>query len=241
MTATLSPRPAASHRVGAILVAAGESTRMGGVDKVFHPVHGLPLLGYPLRVLQACPEVHEIVLVAAERSLAQARGLVQALDCTKVTAVCAGGPRRQDSVRNGLEHLKKDIGWILVHDGARPCITGEMVRRGLRAARESGAAVAAVPAKDTVKLVGEDETVVETLPRERLRMVQCPQVFAADLLRRAHEAVSETVTDDASMVERLGHRVRAFMGSYANIKVTTPEDLLLVEALLAPGREEGSS
>lgn len=211
---------------------------MGGVDKVFYPVHGLPLLGYPLRTFQECPEVHEMVLVVAERSLGRARKLVEELSCTKVAAVCAGGSRRQDSVRNGLTHLK-DVGWVIVHDGARPCITSDMVRRGLEAARESDAAVAAVPATDTVKLVGDDERVEETPPRERLRLVQCPQVFAADLLRRAHDTVSETVTDDAGMVERLGCRVRAFMGSYTNLKVTTPEDLVLVEALLAPGRGEG--
>ena len=227
----------AAHRVGAIIVAAGSSTRMGDIDKIFHPVLGLPLVGYSLRVLQASPEIDDIALVVAPASLEQARRLVEDLACGKVVAICPGGDRRQDSVSNGLAHLP-NIEWVLVQDGARPCITQEMVRTSLEVAQDTGAAVAAVPVKDTIKIVDEDGGVVRTVPRDTLRAIQSPQTFSASILRRAHSEVSSSVTDDASLVEHLGYRVRSYPGSYANIKVTTPEDLALAETLLLGLRQE---
>ena len=217
--------------VGAIVVAAGAGSRMGGVDKVFAPLLKRPLLAYSLRVLGAHPLVDEVALVVADGQVERARRLVQEEGCTKVRSVCPGGARRQDSVARGLEALSS-CQWVIVHDAARPCLEADMVSRGLEAAQETGAAVAAVPMVDTVKLVDEMGLVVETPSRDRLWAVQTPQVFLHELLADAHHRVREDVTDDASMVERLGHQVRVFEGSYTNLKVTTPGDLMLAEAVL---------
>ena len=141
-------------------------------------------------------------------------------------SVCKGGERRQDSVLRGLERLGScDL--VVIHDGARPFITPELLDRGIAAALEEGAAIAAVPVKDTIKQSDDCDVVERTLPRDRLWAVQTPQIFDASVIREAHEKVKETVTDDSSMVEAIGHPVKVFQGSYFNIKVTTPEDLTI--------------
>lgn len=218
------------ERVGAIIVAAGESRRMGGVDKIFTPLLGVPLILHSLRVFNASPLVDYIVLVVSSARVDEARRLVEERGLLKVRAVCAGGARRQDSVRAGLDALPP-CAWVLVHDGARCCISPSLIEAGLEAVRESGAAIAAVPVKDTVKAVAE-QRVQSTLDRSALWAVQTPQVFRAELILDAHRRCQETVTDDAAMVERLGVPVRVFMGAYDNLKVTTPDDLLLAEAIL---------
>ncbi|MBM3944622.1 MAG: 2-C-methyl-D-erythritol 4-phosphate cytidylyltransferase, partial [SAR202 cluster bacterium] len=138
----------------------------------------------------------------------------------------------QDSVRNGLAAVTESD-WVVIHDGARPCVDTATLERGLAAARETGAAIAAVPVKDTIKVVDSRNTVVTTPSRDTLWAVQTPQVFRTRLLIEAHDAVRDDVTDDASMVERNGGVVKVFMGSYDNIKVTTPEDLAIAEAFLS--------
>ena len=220
-----------SQRVAAIVVAAGASRRMGGVDKVFAEVAGKPLLAHSVQALEDTAEVDDIVLVLAAENVERGRDLAAAQKWRKVSAVCAGGQRRQDSVRNGLA-AAEGAEWLVIHDGARPCVDAAAVRRGLEAARETGAAIAAVRVKDTIKVVSHDMDVTETPSRDRLWAVQTPQVFRAALLRRAHATVAENVTDDASMVERTGGKVKVFLGSYENIKVTTTEDLAVVEVLL---------
>ncbi len=232
MAGPLTPGDRGPHpRVGAILVAAGASRRMGGRDKVFLPLLGKPLIGYTLQAFHASPLVDAIVLVLSQHNVADGRRLVQQAGFHKVRDICTGGQRRQDSVRCGLERLA-DMHWVLVHDGARPCVDASLIERGLRHAAETGAATAAVPVKDTIKLAGADMLVDRTLPRDQLWAVQTPQVFLKSLLMEAHQRVVEDVTDDASMVERMGGKVRLFMGSYENIKVTTPEDIAIAEALL---------
>ena len=221
--------------VGAVIVAAGRSTRMGGVDKTFAPMLGLPLVAHTLDRFESSPLVDQIVLVLAEDSLDRGRKLVQERGYRKVTHVCCGGQRRQDSVRNGLE-LLSPCDWVMVHDGARPCLDQAMLQRGLDAAAQCGSAVAGVPVKDTIKLVSPDQMVSETLERARLWAAQTPQVFRYSLLLEAHRAwprdTAGDVTDDAAMVEALGHPVKMFQGSYQNIKVTTAEDLVIAEAFL---------
>ncbi|MDP3063811.1 MAG: 2-C-methyl-D-erythritol 4-phosphate cytidylyltransferase [Chloroflexota bacterium] len=217
-------------RVGAVIVAAGESRRMGGVDKIFTPLLGVPLILHPLRVFNDSPLVDEIALVVAPARVEEARRLVSERSLSKVRAVCAGGARRQDSVRVGLEALSR-CDWVLVHDGARCCVSPTLIEAGLEAVRESGAAIAAVPVVDTVKVVAE-QRVHSTLDRSSLWAVQTPQVFRTELLLEAHRRRQDLVTDDAAMVEQMGVPVRVFMGSYDNLKVTTPEDLLLAEAIL---------
>ena len=221
-----------SHsNVGVIILAAGSSTRMSGIDKMFIPLHGQPLISYSLNVFHDLPLVNSIVLCMSRRNLEQGRRLVESNGWSKVTRVTLGGDRRQDSVRNGLEHMD-DVDWVVVHDGARPFASSDMIRRGIEEAKRTGAAVAAVPVKDTIKVVSDDNIVVDTPDRDRLWASQTPQIFRRELLARAHESVSENVTDDAAMVERIGGKVRLFMGSYENIKVTTTEDLAIAEAIL---------
>lgn len=218
--------------VGAIIVAAGRSTRMGGVDKTFAAILGAPLVAHTVDRFESSPQIDQIVLVLAEDSLDLGRQLVQERGYRKVAHVCAGGQRRQDSVRNGLELLSA-CEWVLVHDGARPCLDHAMLQRGLDAAAESGSVVAGVPVKDTIKIVSPDQMVDETPDRTRLWAAQTPQVFRYDLLLETHRAYNEDVTDDAAMMEMLGHPVTMFWGSYQNIKVTTAEDLIIAEAFLA--------
>ena len=218
-------------RVGAVIVAAGRSSRMGGVDKTFAPILGRPLVAHTLDRFESSSLIDEIVLVLAEDSLEQGRKLVEERRYSKVSHVCAGGLRRQDSVRNGLELLSL-CDWVMVHDGARPCLDDAMLQRGLDAAAECGSAVAGVPVKDTIKLVTPDQMVSETPDRSRLWAAQTPQVFRYDLLLEAHQTCTQDITDDAAMVESLGHPVKMFLGAYENIKVTTADDLVIAEAFL---------
>lgn len=222
----------AAAGVGAIIVAAGRGLRMGGVDKLFVPLCGRPLLAHTLAPFQACQRVDRIVLVLAPENQERGRQLVIDHGFHKVAAICPGGPRRQDSVRLGLEALG-EAQWVLVHDGARPLLSGELIEQTLEAARETGAAVPALPLVDTIKQAGSDGSVVRTLDRSGLWTVQTPQAFRYDLLRRAHDQLTADVTDDSTLVEALGITVRLLAGSRLNLKVTTAEDLRVVEGILA--------
>ena len=215
---------------GAIVVAAGSSTRMGGVDKIMAPLCGRPLVTHSLDAFEASPLVAVVVLVGPREGVAAHRGLVTDRGYGKVQVV-PGGERRQDSVRCGLDSLGA-VEWTIVHDGARPCIDAAMIEAGLRAAEATAAAAPALSLSDTVKEVDDSGMVVRTLERDRLRAAQTPQVFSTALLRRAHEQVREDVTDDAAMVEMTGGSVRLFPGSAENLKVTTPLDLEIAEAIL---------
>jgi 2-C-methyl-D-erythritol 4-phosphate cytidylyltransferase len=228
------------NKVGAIIVAAGTSSRMGGIDKVFAPLDGIPLLARIVTVFQDCPSVHEIVLVLSRRSLNQGRKLVKEYSWSKVRTICAGGPRRQDSVKEGLQRLTK-CEWVIIHDGARPCIDIDLIERGLDAAQESGAAIAGVPVKDTIKIVSRRRFVQQTPARRNLWAAQTPQIFRYSLIAEAYKQTNTNVTDDASLVEQLGHKVEIYMGSYQNIKVTTPEDLAIATLLLKNGKSISSS
>ena len=220
--------------VGAVIVAAGASTRMAGADKLFAPLGGRPLLARALQPFQESPLVERIALVLSATNIERGRALAEEEGIGKLTAVCEGGPRRQDSVRLGLEALGP-CDWVLVHDGARPLADDALIERGLAAARETGAAVPAVPVADTLKAAAPDGTVERTLDRSGLWAAQTPQVFRYDLLLRAHREITTEVTDDAAMLEALGLPVKLFEGSAANIKVTAPDDLRLAEALLQAG------
>ncbi|MBU2009471.1 MAG: 2-C-methyl-D-erythritol 4-phosphate cytidylyltransferase [Chloroflexi bacterium] len=218
-----------SERVVAIVPAAGQGSRLGGMDKVFSPLAGRPLLAYCLEALQGSPLVDEVVLVL--RDPEKGWRLAEAGGFSKVKSICPGGPRRQDSVREGLKHVAR-CDFVLIHDGARPFLTGKLIREGIEAARQTGAAVAAVPVTETVKMAGQDGLVEATPPRASLFTVQTPQVFRFDVLHKAYENSAGDVTDDASLVEGLGIKVRLYPGSYDNIKMTNPEDLALAEVLI---------
>ena len=216
-------------RAGAIIVGAGNSQRMG-IDKVFLPLADKPLLAWSVDVCQSCELIDQIVIVLNERSLDLGRELVARRCWSKVVEVCLGGKRRQDSVGQGLKDLD-NCQWVVIHDCARPFLTEGLICDGLKAAQETGAAIAAVPVKDTIKLGTDDCFVVETLTRKRLWSVQTPQVFRYYIIDGAHEQIRDNVTDDASMVERLGYKVKLYMGSYDNIKITTPEDIVFADAI----------
>jgi 2-C-methyl-D-erythritol 4-phosphate cytidylyltransferase len=204
---------------------------MGEVDKIFAAVAGKPVLWHVLQIFQGCGVVDQAVVVLNEASIERGLRLVEEGRFSKVVAVCAGGERRQDSVAEGLKRLD-GCSWVVIHDGARPCLTVELVERGLEEARQTGAAIAAVPLKETVKVVDSEGVIASTPRRENLWAAQTPQIFRFDLITEAHRMVNGEVTDDASLVEALGHKVKVYMGSYDNIKVTTPEDLALAETIL---------
>ncbi|MFC1908589.1 2-C-methyl-D-erythritol 4-phosphate cytidylyltransferase [Chloroflexota bacterium] len=218
------------QRTGAIIVAAGESQRMGGIDKLLAQLGGAPLLTRSTRPFQECRLVDQIVVVLSGENREKCRHLVTGEQWSKVSDVCLGGRRRQDSVAAGLEKLVR-CDWVIIHDGARPLVTVNLIELGLEAARETGSAVAAVPVTDTIKLAGDDKIVRETPPRQNLWAVQTPQVFRFDIIAEAYRQAEGDVTDDASLVESLGNKVKLYMGSYDNIKVTTPDDLALAGVL----------
>jgi len=207
---------------------------MGGLDKLFAPLAGRPLLARTLAAFEECAAVDRVVLVLAMENLARGLALAEEEGLSKVRTVSPGGRRRQDSVREGLKALG-GCDWVVVHDGARPLVTPQLIEAGLAAAQETGAAVCALPAQDTVKRVDEQGCVVRTLDRRRLWLIQTPQVFRYDILLDAHERSRQPATDDAALVERLGQEVRVYPGSPRNLKVTTPDDLALAEALLKLG------
>jgi len=223
-------------KVGAIVVAAGGSRRMGGIDKIFAPLWGKPLLAHCIDVFERCPSIDQLVIVVSENKLEEGRRLVREHDWCKVVDVCLGGAKRQDSVREGLKRLS-GCQWVVIHDGARPCLGVDLIEQGLEEAQDSGAAIAAIPVKDTLKVVS-DAFVVETPLRHSLWAVQTPQVFRFDIINEAYRKAQGEVTDDATLVEQLGYRVKVYPGSDSNIKVTTPEDLSLAETILK-SREQG--
>lgn len=225
-----TPSLARSDTAGAIIVAAGESRRMAGVNKLLAPLAGVPLVARAVEAFEASSAVGAIVVVVSARNVAAIESLHRERGWRKVAKVCLGGARRQDSVRNGLSALPA-CGWVLVHDGARPLVAARLITSGLQAARATGAAIPVVPLKDTIKILDAGGDVVETLDRATLGAVQTPQVFRRTLLERAHREVTADVTDDAAMVETLGVTVRTFAGDPANIKVTTPDDLAVAAAL----------
>lgn len=203
---------------------------MAGIDKVFAPLGGFPLLYWPLRAAQDCKLVDHIVVLLSSKNQKQGKSLVAQYQFSKVIDVCEGGERRQDTVRIGLGKLS-GCEWVLVQDAARPFLDAGLIERGLAAATETGAALAAVPVKDTIKVAAPDMCIAGTLDRSTLWVAQTPQVFSFDIIARAY-GLPDEATDDASLVERLGKRVKLYLGSYDNIKVTTPEDLALAELIL---------
>jgi len=216
--------------VGAVIVAAGSSRRMGGRDKVTALLGGRAVLAWVVDAFENSRLVERIVIVLGASNLEWGRRLVVEQGWSKVIDVCAGGERRQDSVAAGLSRLTGCC-WVVVHDGDRPLVSEDLISRGLAAAEETGAAVAAVPVGDTIKLA-EGGFVCETLSRDKLWAVQTPQVFRIDIISEAYRQVKSEVTDDASLVEQMGYPVKLYTGSYDNMKITTPDDLALAEVLV---------
>ena len=217
---------------GAVIVAAGSASRMGGIDKVMADLGGEPMIVRTARAFQNCDAIASIVIVTREDLIRPISDLCR--DMKKVAAVVAGGKSRQESVHLGLNALPKGTKLAAVHDGARPLVSWQVIDRVVRAANTYGAAAPAIPVKDTIKVVAGG-LVKETPDRSTLMAVQTPQVFDFDLLRGALRKAEEDgaqVTDDCSAVERTGMRIKIVEGDERSLKVTTPMDLKIAELLL---------
>ncbi len=217
---------------GAVIVAAGMASRMGGIDKVMAPIGGEPMIVRTVRAFQNCDAIKQIIIVTRQDLIVAISDLCRQFD--KVQAVMVGGKNRQESVEIGLGALSNDMKLVAVQDGARPLITHAVIDRTVRAAHTYGAAAPAIPVKDTIKEV-RGGIVVSTPNRSALRAVQTPQVFDVDLLKAALKKAKEDdaeVTDDCSAVELMGMSVKIVEGDERNIKVTTPMDLKIAEILL---------
>jgi len=218
------------EKVGVVIAAAGTSQRMMGVDKIFADLDGTPVLSHVIDAFQGCEIVDQIVIILSRKNLTSGKNLVAANTWTKVAGVYPGGEKRQDSVIRGLGQLQ-GCHWVIIHDGARPMVTSDLIQRGLDAAMETGAAVAAVPVTDTIKVAGDNLIIQGTPQRRNLWAVQTPQVFRYDLISDAYKQLKFEVSDDASAVEHLGHKVKLYQGAYDNIKITTPDDLAIAGVL----------
>ena len=218
-------------KCGAVIVAAGSASRMGGIDKVMAPIGGEPIIVHTVRAFQNCDAIRQIVVVTRQDLILPIMDLCHQFD--KVQCVMVGGNSRPESVEIGLNALSGDMKLVAVQDGARPLITGAVIDRTVRAAHTYGAAAPAIPVKDTIKIV-KGGVVSDTPDRSTLQAVQTPQVFDTNLLRGAlakAKADKAQITDDCSAVERMGMSVKIVEGDERNIKVTTPMDLKIAELL----------
>ena len=223
--------------VSVIFPAAGAGRRMkAGKNKVFLELSGMPILLRTLQRFSAVPAVAELIVVVAEDEIASVEQLLAGVRGLKPWRVAQGGAERQYSIANGMAHVAADADVVLVHDAARPLVSLAGIEAVIAAAREKGAAIAAVRAKNTIKVVGENGRVEATPSRASLWEVQTPQGFRREILARAYEKAAQDGflgTDDASLVERIGEAVFVVESDYGNLKITTPEDLWMAEALLA--------
>jgi 2-C-methyl-D-erythritol 4-phosphate cytidylyltransferase len=243
-------------KIVAIVPAAGMGKRFGSEkNKPFHLLHGIPLFIWPLKALAAIPEIEEIIPVVKEQDLMVAAELIENYQISKIKRIVPGGKERQDSVYNAIKILDEGAAVVLIHDGVRPLIDEDLIRRVLDGLQDCDGAVAAVPVKDTIKEArrqktedrqtdkhtaeGRGEIIVEkTLNRSLLWAIQTPQAFHFNKIREVYEkamADKYYATDDAALIERYGGTVKIVMGSYRNIKITTPEDILIAEAMLKGG------
>lgn len=224
-------------KISAIIVAAGKGKRMGeGYNKQYILLVGKPIVAHTIEVFENVGSIDEIVLVVGKGEIDLARkDIIHKYNFKKVVKIIEGGTERQDSVYNGLKAIDVNCNIVLIHDGARPFITGNIIEKSIKAAKDAGACVVAVRVKDTIKVVNKNMEVDYTPDRDILWAVQTPQAFEHKLLLEAYKklrADNIKVTDDAMLVEKLGHIVKIIEGSYENIKITTPEDLILGEGIL---------
>jgi 2-C-methyl-D-erythritol 4-phosphate cytidylyltransferase len=221
----------------ALIVAAGEGQRMGGnVKKQFVPLKGVPLVLYTLKAFEEFGEIRHIYLVLEEGDFDYCmKEIVEKHGIRKVSRLVPGGDRRQDSVWNGLQAMEGHCDIVIVHDGVRPFVSSDILKRLMAAMKSAQAVITGVPALDTVKRVDEGGNVIDTLQRDTLFYIQTPQGFRYDVLREAYRrAMGAGIqgTDDAYFVERMGIEVKVIEGSPLNIKVTTPEDITLAHYIL---------
>ena len=220
----------------AILVAAGQGKRMGTqMSKQFLPVCGKEILAWTVEVFEKSPYIQKIIIMASQDGFSDILALCKQYGWKKIQSVALGGKERQDSVSNGLAQLDERTEIVVIHDAVRPFVTDEMIGNSIKAAMEYGGAVIGVPAKDTIKVCDAEGIAVQTPDRNTLWQIQTPQTFQKNIIVPAYQNAAKTGfvgTDDASVAEFAGHRVKVMMGSYRNIKITTPEDLCIAQAFL---------
>lgn len=217
-----------------LLVCAGNATRMGGIHKILHPLGDAPVLAHSLRTFCICESVAELIIVCREQDLNEFRMVLDDLQLSLPVTLAKGGSTRQQSVKNGFSAITTNAEYVAVHDGARPLVRRADIEQVIADARRTGAATLGVPAKDTIKIVREG-VITDTPDRSTLYQTQTPQVFRRALYEQAAEQAQQRgqdFTDDCQLVEALGVQVTMTTGSYTNIKLTTPEDFAIAEALL---------
>lgn len=220
--------------VSAVIVSAGNSTRMGGINKQFLEIDGIPVIVRSISAFQKSEHVDEIVVVTRESAIEDIRNLVNEYNFTKVSAIVCGGEIRQLSVYNGVVSTSNIADLVVIHDGARPLVSNRVITETIKMASEYGAAATGVKVKDTVKVVDDNDNIIDTPDREYMRFIQTPQVFRKKLYLDAVSTVvnSKDFTDDCMLLEAYGKTVKFVNGDYENIKITTPEDVELAENYL---------
>lgn len=223
-------------KVTALIPSAGLGKRMG-VDrpKQFLTINSHPVLLYTLCVFESTPEIDDIYLIIHKGKEGYYEKIIEGYHLKKVLKIVFGGKTRQESVYNGLKEVDSETDIIVVHDAVRPFVTGDMIRRSIKVASHFDGAVVALPVKDTPKYIAEKDTIERSINRSNMWLAQTPQTFRSEIIKEAyHKAYLDNFlgTDDSSLVERLGYKVKVIEGSYANIKITTPEDLLIVQMMI---------
>lgn len=217
--------------IGVILLAAGSSTRMDGNDKIFMPIYSKPLLYYSLKEFNDSPQISSITVVFSETNHAYGMTYIESLNLKKVKSTCIGGPRRQDSVLNGLHALGKQD-FVLIHDAARPCINQCVISRGVESVIQFDASIPVIPSTDTLRTLSDENFADKIVDRETIWITQTPQCFSYELILKALTATIDSVTDDAMLVQKLGVKIKTFKGSKSNIKVTTNDDIAMVKSII---------
>jgi 2-C-methyl-D-erythritol 4-phosphate cytidylyltransferase len=232
---TLKLGIAKNMKVSVIIPAAGLGTRMGGIKKPYMDIAGKSILAYTLGAFQRCPFIDTIIIVTARGDESRCFQDIKTYSIGKSFSVVAGGNTRQESVFNALQELASNTDIVVIHDAVRPLVTEDMIIQSIDGAKQYGSAIVAVPVKDTIKESNDDGFVAKTLDRRKLWAIQTPQTFKYDLIMKAHLYARDNniqATDDSSLVEQMGHKVKLIMGSYENIKITTPDDLIVAKAIL---------
>ena len=222
-----------------IIVCAGSSTRMQGRNEILLPLGDSSVIGNTMKAFQNCESVREIIIVAREGDIPEIKAEAQRAGITKLSECVTGGATRQESVISGMRCISKETEYIAVHDGARPLVKPEHIEKTIRDARVFGGAALGVPVKDTIKVV-DDGLVTDTPPRSSLYITQTPQVFRKKLYFEGVDFAMEhglDFTDDCQLAEAVGGKIYMTAGDYTNIKITTPEDIMLAETLLKAERE----
>lgn len=229
-----------TNKTAALIVAAGNSSRMNNENKQFVEIFGKPVVAYALEAFENSPSIDEIYVVARENDILLVSDIISNYGISKAVSIVPGGDSRQQSVKNGLDAVG-ECGYIAIHDGARPCILPEHIELAVSAASVCGAAALGIPVSDTLKFVGDDSVISGTLDRKGVWQIQTPQVFKSEIIKRAHENALENnlnATDDCALVECLGIKVCVVEGASSNIKITKHEDVYIARGIIELREEE---